>query len=101
MAIFEDDFESYTLGQNLPFGSWTGSGGSITAEGSYPSGSKSLRLNGSAEYTNGTFYSSFSVFFVFRTSLGAQRQLLDLRNGPNAFSNTFSLFQFRIESDGT
>jgi hypothetical protein len=103
MAIFEDDFQAYTAGTTLPFGSWAGTGASIVGSGGpYPSNGKYVNIfNGGMEYVSVSSQTSISVFFAFRVLLGTKRNLLELRNGPNGSSQTFTLFNFQIEADGT
>lgn len=102
MAFFEDDFETYTVGDSFPFGSWQSYGspvsGSIIADGF----GKAFRINtGFAEWNSVTTYrNSFSIWMGVKTNIG-DNQLIELTNGPNIFGNSFGVFSLKIEPDGT
>jgi len=110
MAYLDDDFQGYSIGTNLPFGSWTGSGflAQIVSEANgtgIPGTDRTLSLFlASANYdrTTASCLASFSEFFA--TKLGAStssQQLVSFINGPNGSGHSFTLLQIRIEIDGT
>ncbi len=103
MAIFEDDFEGQSVGQQLPFGSWSGFGGIVTTGGPYPSNPNTLLIApGQAEYTDvATFPYKPLVYFLPWKQLMGTGSYYRCLNGPNAFLNTFEIMQLKVETDGT
>ena len=105
MAIEDDDFQGYSLGDSIPFGDWLLDPGAFTAAieaGFAPTGmTQSLHLFGTVVVNPAIpgYITSFSEFVaVHKTSAG---QILSFSNGPNVFSQTFTLLSIQVETDGT
>lgn len=105
MAILDDDFQGYSIGANVPFGSWIQDPGSFTSQiqaGHAPSGmDRSLKLFGNVgvdPLVTG-YLTSFSEFVAIDKEQGGA--VLAFANGPNGTGHTFTLLQVRIETDGT
>ncbi len=111
-AYLDDDFQGYSIGTSVPFGSWTGSG-SFVQIFSEPGGTGipgTDRAFGiflaTAAYDRGllagAFLKTFSEFFSSKLSDSQNpQQLVSFVNGPNGLGQRFSLFQVRVEPDGT
>lgn len=102
MAYLDDDFQSYSIGQGLPFGSWTGSAlfAQIVAGG--PSGTtKCFQIQlGAATYDRGASYlSAVTEFVAINKPNGGV--ILNFVNGPNGLGQLFTLLEIRIENDST
>jgi hypothetical protein len=109
MAIYDDDFQSYTLGTGAPFGSWILDPSAITnaiVSGSGPTGTtQSYRVLGTVavDPTVTSFQTSFSEFFSLR-KLGDglhSGAFAAFANGPNGTGHTFTLVALQVEKDGT
>lgn len=100
-AILDDDFQSYTIGDVLPLGSFTNAGAIIdTIVAGGPSGTtKCFRLFGAAQYDHLTGISGFSQFIAVNAS--AASGVVAFVNGPNSFNQFHTLVSIRIEADGT
>lgn len=108
MAFLDDDFQGYSIGTNLPFGSFTG-GAFLAQIVSIPEGTgipgtdRGLQVFlGVAEYVHGGYLVSFSQFIAFNiTDFDGAQPFLAFTNGPNLSSQSFTLFQLRVEGDST
>lgn len=105
MPIIDDDFEGYSVGDQLPFGQWVGSGfqNIIVNSGPYPANSNAFKLSiGSAEFNNNytSFYSSFSVMLAVFVDQG-NNPLFIVSNGPNISGHTFEIGRIKVETDFT
>lgn len=105
MAGYDDDFQGYSIGDTIPFGSWIDDPGAFTksiVSGSGPDGTdRSLQLQGVVAVNPSTtgFQTSFTEFCAIRkTSAG---QILTFSNGPNGSAHTFTLLTLQVEQDGT
>ncbi len=105
MAIYDDDFQSYTLGTGAPFGSWIldpAATTNVIVSGFGPTGTtKSYRLAGVAAVDPALtgFLTSFTEFVaVWKLGGGT---ILNCANGPNLSGHTFSIVTVKIENDGT
>lgn len=100
MAYLDDDFQSYTIGDHLPLGSWT-NGGSFTdvivAGG--PSGTtRSLQMQGIADYDRGSsFLTTWTEFVAIRKL--SEGEILRFDNGPNLSGHSFTLLSLSVERD--
>jgi hypothetical protein len=105
MAIYDDDFESYALGAGIPFGSWTGSGFTNIIRAGGPQGTgQYFDFWGQALFTNGTYYSSFTIWLGFRfteSTLFHSVALIDCQNGLGGANFTPSLVTVVNEADST
>jgi hypothetical protein len=112
MAYLDDDFQGYSIGTSLPFGSWTGGGflSSIVAEAigtGIPGTDRSLALGlATAIYNRGTgggaFLTSFTQWFAHRPSFDTSTHaVVTFVNGPNGGGQSFSLLDIRINPDST
>lgn len=106
MAYYDDDFQGYAIGTNLPFGSWIADPGAFIGQiiAGGPSGTdRSFSVFGAAGYINPTYLSTFTQFTALKVDNvgGFGVTSFDFANGPNIFSQTFSLLSIRIELDGT
>lgn len=110
MAYLDDDFQGYSIGSHLPFGSWTGSGAEIVADAigtGIPGTDRSLLVfPGFADYDRGlgagAFLTSFSLFCAYRRDYDSTfHPIVTCINGPNGSGNSFSLLEIRGEQDGT
>lgn len=106
MAYLDDDFQSYSIGATVPFGSWILDTGAFTKQivsGFAPTGmDRSLQLTGTIAIDPGLgigYLNSFSEFFAVRKTSGGD--LVAFANGPNAFGQIFELLRIRVENDGT
>jgi hypothetical protein len=107
MAFLDDDFQGYSIGTNLPFGSFTGSAflAQIVSE---PTGTgitgtdRSLQVFlGTAEYV-GSYHSSFTQFIAFNIGdFDGAQPFIAFTNGPNLSAQSFTLVQLRVEGDST
>lgn len=104
MAIYDDDFQGYSLGSGAPFGGWLLEGAitNVIVAGNCPTGmSKSYRLNGSVvlDPTVPGYITSFTTFVaLFKQQRGT---VLNFNNGPNLTGHIFQILSVRIETDST
>lgn len=105
MAIEDDDFQGYSVGSSVPLGDWILDPGAFSASiqsGFAPTGmTQSLHLFGTVAVDPSItgFLTSFSEFVAIHKTSGGQ--ILSFSNGPNAFSQTFTLLTILVETDGT
>lgn len=105
MAIYDDDFQGYSIGDSVPFGSWLLDTGAITnviSAGHAPGAmTKSYRLFGQVvvDPTIPGYIASFTEFVaVFKQQPG---RILAFANGPNLTGHTFEILALRVEADST
>lgn len=104
MAIYDDDFQSYSLGASVPFGSWQLETAitNVIVAGNCPTGmTKSFRLFGGVvlDPTIPGYITSFTTFVaLFKQQRG---NVLVFSNGPNLTGHTFEILAIRIETDST
>lgn len=109
MAYLDDDFQGYSIGANVPFGSWILDPGAflaqIVAGGSgIPTTDRSLAVQlGRIAYVHGSYLSSFTEFcdLLLGANLNSSQVPFEFSNGPNGGGITSTLLQIRIETDGT
>lgn len=108
MAFLDDDFQGYSIGTNLPFGSFTGAAFlaqivSIPEGTGIPGTDRGLEVFlGTAEYVKPSYIASFTQFIALRLTDSANAQpFIGFTNGPNGLAQSFTLLQLRIEPDGT
>ncbi len=102
-AYLDDDFQSYAIGTNLPFGSFTGVGSIVAGGNIIPTTDRSFSTI-VASYDRGAlgYINTFSQYLaVFLSYTFAQQVFLFFNNGPNLSSQTFTLFELQVETDGT
>lgn len=111
MALFDDDFQGYTIGTVFPQGGWVNDPTAFTREikagPSTVAGTDrylEIFLGGLApDYTTIGYHSSFSLY----TSLKLLSELpfggssFGFTNGPNAGGFSFTLFTIKVENDST
>ncbi len=105
MAIYDDDFQGYSIGASAPFGSWQLQGGAITnviIAGNCPTGmTRAFRLFGEVviDPTVPGYITSWSEFVAIRkTQAGI---ILKFANGPNLTGHSFDILAVRVERDST
>jgi hypothetical protein len=98
----DDDFQSYAIGSNLPFGSFTGTGSIVAGGNIIPATDRSFSVH-LATYNRGIFYvNSFSQYIALKLDASPNRQpFMNYDNGPNGSGNSFTLLQFHVEPDST
>lgn len=105
MAIYDDDFQGYSIGQSVPFGSWLEDPSAFTDHidaGNGPSGTtRALNLDGTVvvDPTLTHYISAFSEFVAVRKETAGP--ILAFSNGPNGTGHTFTLLLISVEQDGT
>jgi hypothetical protein len=105
MAIYDDDFQGYSVGSGAPFGSWQLNPSAITnviVLGNAPTGmTKSFRLNGDVvlDPTVPGYITSFTSYVaIFKQQRG---NVLVFSNGPNSTGHKFQILAVRVETDST
>ena len=100
MAFLDDDFQSYSIGDHLPLGSWTDAGSftDVIVAGGPSGATKSLQMDGNALYTRG-YLSSFTEFVAIRKLVTGN--VVAFANGPNLSGHSFTLLSLKVEPDGT
>jgi hypothetical protein len=108
MAILDDDFQGYTIGQSMPFGSWIWNGitaPTIVAEPlgtGIPGTDRALQVGLATAETVPSYVASFSQWVAHKVSDNANPQdIFTFTNGPNLTGSSFTLLGFRIEPDST
>lgn len=107
MPYLDDDFQGYTVGTVLPFGSFIGSGNTKAIEaftgGTGVAGTdRCFHLDlGLAEYVRGYLTTFTQYIALYYETTITQQLFYSVTNGPNGFGQSFTLLQLRIESDGT
>lgn len=105
MAGYDDDFQGYSIGDTIPFGSWIDDPGAFTksiVSGFGPDGTdRSLQLAGgvAVDPLITGFQTSFTEFVAIRKTEAGQ--ILAFSNGPNGSAHTFTLLSLEVEQDGT
>lgn len=106
-TYYDDDFQSYSLGDAVPFGSWKLDGPTILNQivaGNGPTGStQSYRLFGQIvlNTTVTGYLTSASEFFAIRKANGDIGPVAAFGNGTNSSGQNFTLVQIQVEQDST
>lgn len=105
MAIYDDNFQGYAIGAQVPFGSWILDTSAITnviISGHAPTGmTQAYRLFGNVvlDPTVPGYRSSFTVFVaIFKDQKG---EILAFANGPNLTGHIFEIMAIKVEADST
>lgn len=107
MAIYDDDFQSYSIGDAVPFGQWKLDGPTILNQiiaGSGPSGTtQSYRLFGQIVLNTALagYHTSVSEFFALRKANGDVGPIAAFGNGTNSSGQNFTLVALQVELDST
>lgn len=105
MAIYDDDFQGYSLGAAVPFGQWQLDPAAITnviVAGSGPTGTtQSYRLFGDVVLNPLVpgYVNAFTEFVAIRKLQAGT--VLTFSNGPNLASHTFTILAIKVELDST
>lgn len=110
MAIYDDDFQSYSIGANVPFGSWKLFPSAFTAQiqaggSGVPGTDRNLGIFlGSVilDPAVAGYQTSFTQFLAFKLSPGFTNglQIMAFGNGPIG-GPSFTLLEIRVEVDST
>ncbi len=97
---YTETFESYSLGQSLPFGQLVSNAAfanSVVTGNAGGSGSKSFSLDGGMIWADGFDYSHIYTAFAYKTD----RATVPLKFGNHAGSDTYIFVELRINFDST
>lgn len=106
-TYYDDDFQSYSIGDAVPFGSWKVNGPIITNQivaGNGPTGStQAYQLFGEivVNTTIPGYLTSASEFFAYRKVQGNPGPVCAFGNGTNSSGQNFQLVGIQIEQDST
>lgn len=108
MPGYDDDFQGYTIGDQVPFGSWVLDPavliGSQIVAGSGPTGTtQSYKLFGTVcvDPLVTKFQDSFTEYIALRKVNADSGPILAFVNGPNGSGHSFTLVTIQVERDGT